>query len=332
VFAVYGAVAGLAVAAGLLLGGILTEADVLGLGWRAIFLVNVPVALVVLVAGAAIIPETRDRSAPAPDLAGTTLLTVGLLAIVYVLLEGRGLGWPAPIWGLAGLGLGALALLAVVEGRRRHTGASLPTALFRIPAFSAGNLIQLLFSASMAGFFFVLTIWLQGGEGFSPLSAGLTALAFSAGTIVFAGMPQRLIPRFGRRVLVAGGLLMAVGTIVAMVAAAAGGSPIDGWSLVPGLFVAGTGLALLVIPLANVVMSVVPVASAGGAAGVLSTAQQLGGAIGIVVMGEVFFAALPTSGFRDAFITAAPAAVAGFAICALLAIALPDTAVEETYG
>jgi sugar phosphate permease len=125
---------------------------------------------------------------------------------------------------------------------------------------------------------------------------------------------------------------MAVGTMVARVAAMAGGSPIDGWSLVPGLFVAGTGLALLVIPLANVVMSVVPVASAGGASGVLSTAQQLGGAIGIGVMGEVFFATLPTSGFRDAFITAAPAAAVGFGICALLAMVLPDTAVEETYG
>jgi hypothetical protein len=294
--------------------------------------VNVPVALAVLVAGGTVIPETRDRSTPAPDLVGTTLLTVGLLAIVYVLLEGRGLGWPAWVWGLAGLGIGSLALLAVVEGRRRDTGSSLPSVLFRIPAFSAGNLIQLLFSASMAGFFFTLTIWLQGGEGFSPLSAGLTALAFSAGTIVFAGMPQRLIPRFGRRVLVAGGVLLAVGTIFAMGAAVAGGSPIDSWSLMPGLAVAGAGLALLVIPLANVVISVVPSASAGSASGVLSTAQQLGGAIGIVVMGEIFFATMPAAGSRHAFITAVPAAIVGYGLCALLAMALPDAAVEETYG
>ena len=146
VFAVYGAVAGLAVAAGLLLGGILTDADLFGLGWRAVFLVNVPVALGVLVAGGAVIPETRDRSTPGPDLVGTTLLTVGLLAIVYVLLEAGSLGWPAWIWVLAALGLGALGLLVVMEGRRRRdTEALLPTALFRIPAFSAGNLIQLLF-------------------------------------------------------------------------------------------------------------------------------------------------------------------------------------------
>jgi MFS family permease len=128
VFAVYGAVAGLAVAAGLLLGGILTEADLFGLGWRAVFLVNVPVALFVLVAGAAVIPETRDRSAPGPDLVGTTLLSVGLVAILYVRLEGRSLGWPAWIWLLAALGMAALAVLAVDVGRRRRDVQAQPSA------------------------------------------------------------------------------------------------------------------------------------------------------------------------------------------------------------
>jgi EmrB/QacA subfamily drug resistance transporter len=332
VFAVYGAIAGLAVAVGLLLGGVLTDANLFGWGWRTIFLVNVPVAAVVLVAGARVIPETYDPSTPGPGVVGTVLLTFGLVAIVYALLEGQSLGWPAWVWWLAGAGVVALAALVVIERRRRdERQALLPTSLFRFPAFSAGILIQLVFSAAMAGFFFVLTIWLQAGEGFSPLTSGLTTLAFSAGTIVFAGVPQRLIPRFGRNVLVVGGLLMAAGIGLAQWPAANSGTPIGGWDLALGLFVAGAGLALLVIPLANVIISAIPAPSAGAASGVLSTAQQLGGAIGIGVFGTIFFVALPVSGFLASFIETAPWVAAGFVLCAVLALALPSAAVAQTF-
>jgi EmrB/QacA subfamily drug resistance transporter len=333
VFAVYGAVAGLAVAAGLLLGGVLTDANLFGWGWRTVFLINVPVAVGVLITGLLVIPETRDPATPRPDLLGTALLAFGLVAIVYALLEGRSLGWPVWLWAVAGAGVIALAALSVIERRRsRDTTTMLPTTLLRTRAFGAGALIQFLFSASLAGFFFVLTIWLQAGEGFSPLGAGLTAFAFSVGTIVFAGVPQRLIPRFGRRVMVAGGLLMAGGIGGTQLAALAGGTPISGWSLVPGLVVAGAGLALLIIPLGNIAMSAIPAASGGAASGVLSTTQQLGGAVGIAVIGEIFFTALATSAFRPAFEAATPFVAVGFGVCALLAIALPPRDVSMAYG
>lgn len=332
VLAVYGAIAGLAVAAGLTLGGLLVNANLFGLSWRTVFLVNVPVAMLVVVAGLSLIPETRDPSAPRTDLPGTFLLTIGLSATVYSLVEGRGLRWPAWLWIVLFAGLVALALLPLVEKRLpRQRAALMPTALFQIPAFAAGTLIQLLFSASMAGFFFVLTIWLQAGEGFTPLLSGITACAFSAGTILFANLPQRLVSRHGRNVLVVGGLLMAGGIGGVIWPAVIGGAPINGWTLVPGLVIAGAGLALLVIPLSNVVISAVPAQSAGGASGVLSTAQQLGGAIGIGIVGQIFFTALRTSGFRQAFEGAAPWVAVGFIICAVLSLTLPRKAVAATY-
>jgi predicted MFS family arabinose efflux permease len=333
VFAVYGAVAGLAVAAGLLLGGVLTDANLFGWGWRTVFLINVPVAVGVLITGLLVIPETRDPATPGPDLLGTALLAFGLVAIVYALLEGRSLGWPAWLWAVAGAGVIALAALFVIERSRSSNATTMmPTTLLRSRAFGAGALIQFLFSAGLAGFFFVLTIWLQAGEGFSPLGAGLTAFAFSVGTILFAGVPQRLIPRVGRRVLVAGGLLMAGGICVTQVAALAGGTPIIGWSLVPGLAIAGAALALLIIPLANIAMSAMPAASGGAASGVLSTAQQLGGAVGIAVIGQLFFTALATSEFRQAFEAATPFVAVVFGICALLANALPPRDVSTAYA
>ena len=152
----------------------------------------------------------------------------------------------------------------------------------------------------MAGFFFVLTIWLQAGEGFAP-RVGADDLAFSAGTIVFAGVPQRLDPPAGRYVLVVGGLLMAAGSVslsgrrpTAARRSAGGTSPWDCSSRGPD------GPACH--PLANVIISAIPAPSAGAASGGPSTAQQLGGAIGIGVFGAIFFGALPASGFLPSFV------------------------------
>ena len=332
VIAVYGAVAGLAVAVGLLLGGVLTSANLAGLGWRTVFLVNVPIAIAVLIVGSLRIPETRNPGTPWPDLPGTALLVGGVVAIVYPLLEGQSLGWPPALWLVLAAGLLAIATLVWLESRGGRAGvALLPTTLFRTPAFAAGSGVQLLFSASLSGFSFILALWLQSGEGTSPFLAGLTAVAFSIGTIVFAPMSVGLAVKFGRWVLFVGGLLMAAGMLAILVAADVGGTPFNLWLVVPGLLVAGAGLALLVIPLTNVVMTAIPAASAGGASGVLSTAQQLGGAMGIALIGASFFSALPTVGFRGAFESAMTLVVAGYVACAVLALALPRTAVAEAY-
>src|SRR5215813_1065764 len=215
-FGLDGAILGFAAAIGLLLGGILTSADLFGWSWRSVFFINIPVALVSLVASARLVPETRERSARRPDLAGAALLTAALVAIVYPLLEGRSLGWPPWIWLMLAGGVVGLGALTLVEERRQRGRIApvLRTRLFRIPAFAAGLGVQLTFAAGLQGFFLIFTIWVQAGQHFSPLRAGLTAIAFSAGSFILAPVAVPVAQRYGRLVLVGGAVgIAAVGTV-----------------------------------------------------------------------------------------------------------------------
>ena len=333
-FSIYGAMLGFASAVGLLLGGVLTEANLFGWSWRAVFFVNIPVAVAALIAGLRFVPETRDPGARRPDVPGAVLLAGSLVAIVYPLLEGRQLGWPAWVWVLLAGGVAGLGGLGLLEARRAGRPADGPapllkTGLFRVPAFAAGLGVQMAFSAGLQGFFLAFALWLQAGEHFSPLKAGLTAVAFSAGSFIGAPVAVPLARRYGRRVLAIGGVLMAAGIAgVSLVVSHIGvnGSP---WPVVPGLVVCGAGLALLIIPLVNVVLAAVPVEAAGGASGLFSTAQQLGGAVGVALFGTVFFGYLSGHSFEASMVHTAPYAIGAFALCAVLALLLPRTAVSE---
>ncbi|WP_327314364.1 MFS transporter [Streptomyces sp. NBC_01235] len=330
-FGMYGAVAGFASAVGLLLGGVLTDADLFGWGWRSVFLVNVPVAAITLVAGAVLVPATRERSAGRPDALGSLVLAGGLVAIVLPLVQGRENGWP--LWGWICLTAGVLAVtgLGVLEAHRRNpaTVPLLPSRAFRLPAFSVGVLVQLLFSLAMQGFFLVFAVWLQAGEGYTPMQAGLLTVAFSVGGFLTAPAADSLAVRYGRLVLGAGALLMAGG--YAWVWAAVDGASdthTGAWPLAPGLVVAGAGLGFLVVPLVNVVLSAVPADLAGGASGIFSTAQQFGGALGAAVVGTVFFGHAD-DGLTKALGAAMPWVTAGFVVCAGLCALLPRTATSH---
>ncbi|WP_405654154.1 MFS transporter [Streptomyces sp. RK9] len=346
-FGMYGAVAGFASAIGLLLGGLLTDADLFGWGWRSVFLVNIPVAVATFVAGAVLVPATRERSAGRPDVLGSLVLAGALVAVVLPLVQGRANGWPVWGWVCLGAGVAALAGLGVAEARRRshRTVPLLPARAFRLPAFSVGVLVQLLFSVGMQGFFLVFAIWLQGSEGYTPMQAGLVTVAFSVGGFLTAPAADALALRFGRLVLAAGALLMAGGFAWVWAAVAdASDAHTGAWPLVPGLLVAGAGLGFLVVPLVNVVLSAVPGDIAGGASGIFSTAQQFGGALGAAVIGTVFFGHVSSgpsgasgehgpvgagAGLTDALGAAMPWVVAVFVLCALLCPALPRRAVER---
>ena len=332
-FSIYGAMLGFASAVGLLLGGVLTEANLFGWSWRAVFFVNIPVAVAALIAGLRFVPETRDPGARRPDVTGAVLLAASLVAIVYPLLEGRQLGWPAWVWVLLAAGVAGLGVLGLLEARRtgRADGPAplLRTGLFRVPAFAAGLGVQMAFAAGLQGFFLALALWLQAGEHFSPLKAGLTAVAFSAGSFIGAPVAVPLAQRYGRRVLAIGGVLMAAGIAGVSLVASHIGVNGSAWPVVPGLVVCGAGLALLIIPLVNVVLAAVPVEAAGGASGLFGTAQQLGGAVGVAVFGTVFFGYLTGHSFEASIVHTAPYAMGAFALCAGLALLLPRTAVSE---
>jgi len=234
-------------------------------------------------------------------------------------------------------GLGVQGLRETRRGRRRHDGRQaaagpaplLRPGLFRVPAFAAGLGVQVAFAAGMQGFFLAFALWLQAGEQFSPLKAGLTAVAFSVGSFTGAPVAVPLAQRYGRAILALGGLLMVAG--IAGIALAAPHVGVNGspWPVVPGLVVAGAGLALLVIPLVNVVLAAVPVEAAGGASGLFGTAQQLGGAVGVALLGTVFFGYASGHSFEAAIVHTAPYAMGAFALCAVLSMLLPRTAVSE---
>ena len=222
-FAMYGAVGGLAASVGLIAGGALTSANLFGTGWRMIFIVNVPIALAIFVVSLALVPETRIANPLRPDVVGTVLMAAGIVAVVYPLLEGQRRGWPVWCWVLLSAGVVALVGLFVVDSRHQSRGAAtlLPTPLLKVPAFGAGIAVQLFFSGAMTGSILALTLWVQSGQGWSPIHAGLVLTSFALGTIITAPMSDGLGPRFGRQVLVLGALLLAAGTGGAV----AGGAP-----------------------------------------------------------------------------------------------------------
>ncbi|HEX3306583.1 MAG TPA: MFS transporter, partial [Streptosporangiaceae bacterium] len=284
------------------------------------------------------------RKAGRRILAGGAVLMVagiGGVALAAPHVGVNGSPWPiVPGLVVAGAGLALLVIplvnvvLALIEARRSSRSGQgvaplLRAGLFRVPAFAAGMGVQLAFFAGMQGFFLAFALWLQAGQHFSPLKAGLTAVAFSVGSFIAAPVAVPLAQKAGRRILAGGAVLMVAGIGgVALAAPHIGpnGSP---WPIVPGLVVAGAGLALLVIPLVNVVLAAVPAEVAGGASGLFSTAQQLGGALGVALLGSVFFGYLNGHSFEAALVHTAPYAMGAFALCGVLALLLPRTAVSE---
>jgi EmrB/QacA subfamily drug resistance transporter len=327
-FALYGAIAGISTAVGVLLGGVLTDWDLFGWGWRTIFAINLPLAVLVLVLGVKWIPASSDRAFTGRiDLVGNLVLAAGLVAIVLPLVQGRSNGWPLWGWICLAAGILAIAVLTVSENKRGIEHPLLPTSLFRKPAFSAGLLIQLLFYGGMSGFMLVFTIWLQTGQGYTPTQAGLLMVAFSAGSILAAPAVDPLVAKLGRIVLILGALVMAGGLFwVRRAAQDSAAFHTGAWPLVPGLFLAGVGLIFLIIPLVNTILSTVPGRLAGGASGILSTAQQFGGALGVAVIGNVFFSHAD-KGLTSAITHAGPWAIAAYVLCAVLCPALPRKAV-----
>jgi hypothetical protein len=287
--------------AGLIIGGLLVQWNPAGLEWRPIFLVNVPVGLAAMVAAWFVVPESRSPAAPRLDLIGMALAVTGVLMLVYPLTEGRRLGWPVWTFLLMAGAVVVLALFVAVERRRTRTVGSplVVLGLFRARSFASGMVLWLIFWVALGGFFLVWTLYLQVGLGWTPLRAGLTAVAFAVGAAAGAGLSvQVLTPRFGRRVLMAGALLNAAGFGGYAWVGSHYGPAIHSWQMVAPLAVAGIGFGLVVAPMIDAVLTDVPVRDAGSASGVLNTTQQVGMALGVALVGVVFFALLANDSGR----------------------------------
>src|SRR4051794_3140631 len=290
----YGLVMGLAAVGGQLIGGLLVQADIAGLGWRSCFLINVPIGVAALALAPRVVPESRDERASKLDLAGTLLVTAGLTAIVLPLVEGRQHGWPA--WTLISLASAPVILAAFVAHQRRLTtrgGAPLlDTSLFSARTFSAGLLTQFAFWGGQASFFLVLALYLQAGRGLSAMTAGLVFTILAASYLAASMVSESLLARFGPRVLAAGALTLATGHALLLAAVAEVGVGGSIAPLVPGLLVIGAGMGLVIAPLTTTILSGVDPQRAGAASGMLATTQNVGNALGVAVTGVIFFGAL----------------------------------------
>ncbi|WP_406414450.1 MFS transporter [Streptomyces halstedii] len=311
VFGLFGAIVGLGAVSGPLLGALLTEWNLFGLEWRPIFLINLPVGVAGLVLGRKFISESKAPKALRLDLVGVVLVTLGLLMLLYPLTRGRELGWP--LWGhllMAG-SLLVFAVLVAYEARKARLDGSplIELSLFRVKSFAAGIAVQLTFGVGLGIFFLVWTLYLQMGLGWSALKAGTTGIPFSVAVSVAAGLSvQKLVPRFGRKVLQAGALLMIVGLLLYMGEAGHYGQAVTPWHMIPPLLFMGVGMGLIVAPLTDAVLSGVPKEHSGSASGLINTVQQMGTALGLGLVSVVFFGAigddLPPDALGPAFVDA----------------------------
>ncbi|MCX4881407.1 MFS transporter [Streptomyces sp. NBC_00847] len=292
VFGLFGAIVGLGAVSGPLLGALLTEWNLWGLQWRPIFLINLPVGIAGLVLGSRFITESKAPRALKLDLVGVVLVTLGLTMLLYPLTRGRELGWP--LWGhlsMAGALVVFAALVAYEKRKAARDGSPLvELSLFRVKSFAAGIAVQTVFGVALGVFFMVWTLYMQTGLGWSPLRAGLTGVPFSIAVSTAAGLSvQQLVPRFGRRVLQAGALLMAVGVLLYIGESDRYGMAIASWQMALPLVVMGVGMGLIVAPLTDAVLSDVPREHAGSASGLINTVQQMGNALGLGLVSVVFF-------------------------------------------
>jgi EmrB/QacA subfamily drug resistance transporter len=290
----YGLCMGLASVFGQVIGGLLIHANFLGWGWRSCFLINLPIGVVAIALAYGIVPESRAPARPHLDLPAMALVSLALFALTFPLIEGRQQGWPLWSWISLAAAAALFAAFALWELRVKSRGALplIDPALFSARAFSIGLLAQLIFYMGIAGFFLVLALYVQEGRGLSPLAAGTIFIANGFGYLASSSFARLVEMRLGRQVLALAGILRAGGLGLLLVTVTLSGESGSVLRLIPGLFINGIGTGFAVAPLASNVLSRIAAQHAGAASGVLTTALQVGNAVGVAIIGVIFYGAL----------------------------------------
>lgn len=323
--AIFGVLGGLAAVLGPILGGLLIEADLFGLGWRPIFLINGPLGVAGLVGAWRVLPSGRSSRASGVDVPGTVLVAATLLAVILPLMQGREAGWPW--WCLASLAAAPiLGLLFLRHVRRRSlTGTALvDPQLFANRGFTIGVCISLCFQAVTAGLLFILTLTLQYGLGCSALETALVHVPYAVGASVAIGVvARRALPRIGLRLIGIGVVTMLAGLVALFALIAAQASLV---AVGAALLITGTGMGLTGGPLGPVTLSDVDVGHAGAASGTMKAVQQLGAAIGAALIGSLYFALAPdleSVHARQSFLTTLPVVAGLLLVVGALVTRLP---------
>jgi len=304
-FSVFGLAIGLGAAVGFMIGGWLVTMNLCGLGWRSIFVVNVPVGLAIALAAVWLMPAMRDVSGARLDPAGAGMLFTGLLGLLVPLMFGRELGWPWWLWFVIAAGAALLAgFVPMQHSTQRNGGAPLiDLALLGDRAFISGMGATFCFFLANLSFYFVLTLYMQSSLKLSPLDAALTvmplALAFLVGTRTASGR----LARRGVTALIDGCLVQASGLAAIAILVGAAAQPTMLMLMAP-LAVFGYGQGMVLAPLFSAVLANVRHAHAGSGAGILSTTQQVANGAGVVLVGAVYFTIRASFGGRSALLAA----------------------------
>jgi len=323
---IWGAVAGSGGAAGVLLGGVLTE----GLGWEWVLWVNVPIGIAAAAITPALIAETRSEDEVRHfDVAGAVTITLGLSALVFALLDAESAGWGSAQ--TIGLLIGSAILLAAFVAIERRSRAPLvPFSIFRIRTITGANVVGLLVGASLFSMFFFISLYMQQVLGYSPIHAGLSYLPLAISIILSAGIASQLVTKVGfKPILAAGMALIAIGLIWFSQISVHGSFLAD--ILGPSLF-AAVGLGFAFVPVTIAAVSGVADREQGLASGLINTSQQVGGALGLAILAAIANGIINgshdpvklTEGFQAAFLVGGAFAILGL-IATLVLIRSSDS-------
>ncbi|HLK00160.1 MAG TPA: MFS transporter [Streptosporangiaceae bacterium] len=341
-FGVYGPVMGLSALLGPIASGGLISLNLAGAGWRLIFLVNVPVGLAALLAGARFLPSSGTASAAGRglarlDLPGVALAGTGMFLLVFPLAQGHELGWPGWVFAMMAAAVLVLAGFGWYQARRRAAGRAtlVEPSVFRHRAFSMGIAFSTAFVGSLGGIVMIFNVLLQNGLGFTPWHSAVTTAPWAAGAFIGSAAGGITMAKYGRRVLHAGLVIEAAGLLGMYAALRSAGAGIGTMDLLAPMVIGGIGMGMVFVPLFDIVIAAVQPQEMGSAAGISQTVNSLAMSLGIAGLGAIFFTLAASPGraaaaHAVAYLNAAEwtalATVGLLAISFALAFALPRRA------
>ena len=323
----FGPATGLALLAAPIVAGALIDANLWGTGWRLVFLINDPIGLVTLPLAIRSLPRGASHPDVKLDIGGVWLVGLALVAIIYPLIQGRADGWPA--WTFAMLAAGVILLLVFLRYERgRGKNPLIEPTLLANRTYLSGIAVVLALFGAFGGLLLCVSLYGQLGEGWSPIHAGLTLTPMVVGMILGMLGSMAAVKRLGRHLLHIGLLLIAAGAVdLALVLA--GGHAATSWDLLPGLLLIGAGAGASIGQLFQFVLTSVSMEEVGSASGVMEAVQQLSTALGVAVLGTIFFSTFGHHAAPEALRATAWACLAPLAVAFVLVFRLPMHAREE---